>query len=157
MKLLLEKKPTYLSIYGSTALCWTLAVFSVSWSFTQFVGLLGRGVCQSQGRYLHTDIHALCGIRTHDPSVRKCEDTCCLRPCGHCDRLAGNQIVQIKWRRWNEKAGKCICRCSLQFHETQLTAHNLFAFTKLRLGPFENLSKLIAHIFQSTLFVTNVR
>jgi hypothetical protein len=43
--------PTYLpthpfihpSIHGSTALCWALAASSVSWSFTQSVGLLGRG------------------------------------------------------------------------------------------------------------------
>jgi hypothetical protein len=42
--------------------------------------------------YLHTehkhtsDIQALSGIRTHDPSVRASEDTSCLRPRGHCDR-----------------------------------------------------------------------
>jgi hypothetical protein len=30
------------SIYGSTALCWALAAFSRSWSFTESVGLLGR-------------------------------------------------------------------------------------------------------------------
>jgi hypothetical protein len=33
----------YLSICGSTVLCWTLAAFSVSWFFTQSIGLLGRG------------------------------------------------------------------------------------------------------------------
>jgi hypothetical protein len=49
--------------------------------YTQTVGLLGRVISPSQGRYLHaeqpkhkinayTDIHALNGIRTHDPSVR---------------------------------------------------------------------------------------
>jgi hypothetical protein len=27
------------------------------------------------------------GIRTHDPSVRASEDSSCLRPRGHCDRL----------------------------------------------------------------------
>jgi hypothetical protein len=48
---------TYLPIYGSTALCWALASFSVSWSFTQSVGLLGRGIIPSQGRYLHTEQH----------------------------------------------------------------------------------------------------
>jgi hypothetical protein len=37
----------------STVLCWTLAAFSVSWSFTQSVGLLGRGISGSQGSYLH--------------------------------------------------------------------------------------------------------
>jgi hypothetical protein len=49
----------YLSdlIYLHTALCWRLAAFSVSSSFTQSVGLLGRGISQSQGRYLHTGQH----------------------------------------------------------------------------------------------------
>jgi hypothetical protein len=46
-----------LSIYGSTALCWTLAVFSFSWFFTQSVGLLGRGISPSHGCYLHTEQH----------------------------------------------------------------------------------------------------
>jgi hypothetical protein len=48
---------TYLSIYGSTALCWALAAVSVSWSFTQSVGLLGRGISPSQDRSLHTEQH----------------------------------------------------------------------------------------------------
>jgi hypothetical protein len=47
----------YLSIYGSTALRWISAAFSVSWSFPQSVGLLGRGISPSQGRYLHTEQH----------------------------------------------------------------------------------------------------
>jgi hypothetical protein len=66
--------------------------------FTQTVGLLGRVISPSQGRYLHTgqhkhrlnahttNIHALSGIRTHDPSVRESEDSSCFRPRGHCDR-----------------------------------------------------------------------
>jgi hypothetical protein len=54
--------------------------------FTQTVGLLGRWINPSQGRYLHTDIHASSGIRTHDPSVRASEDSSCFRPRGHCDR-----------------------------------------------------------------------
>jgi hypothetical protein len=84
--------------YGFTALCWTLTAFSVSWSYTQSVGLVGRGISMSQGRYLHTeqhkhrikaystDSHVLSGIRSHDPSVRAGEDGSCLRPRGHCDR-----------------------------------------------------------------------
>jgi hypothetical protein len=45
--------------------------------FRHMVGLLGRVICPSQGFYLHrttqhrktrTNIHALSGIRTHDPS-----------------------------------------------------------------------------------------
>jgi hypothetical protein len=50
-------------------------------SFTQTIGPFGRRIGPSQGRYLntgqhkhrinaHTDIHALNGILTHEPSVR---------------------------------------------------------------------------------------
>jgi hypothetical protein len=72
---------------------------SVYWSYAQSVGLLGRGRSPSQGLYLHTeqhkhrinahntDIHALRGIRTHDPSVWAGEDSSCLRPPGHYDRF----------------------------------------------------------------------
>jgi hypothetical protein len=31
-------------------------------------------------------MHALSGIRTHDPSVRVSEDSSCLRRRGYCDR-----------------------------------------------------------------------
>jgi hypothetical protein len=74
-------------------------LFSISWSYTQSVGLSKRGIGPSQGLYLHTeqhkhrinahntDIHALSGIRSHDPSVRAGEDGSCLRQRGYCDRL----------------------------------------------------------------------
>jgi hypothetical protein len=85
----------YLSIYGCTGLV-DLARFFSFLIYTQSVGLLGRRISPSQGRYLHrttqteltyTDIHASSGIRTHDPSVRAVEDGLYLRPRGHCDRL----------------------------------------------------------------------
>jgi hypothetical protein len=79
-----------LSLCGSTALM-DLGHFFSFLIYTQSVGLLGRGISPSQGRYLHTeqhkDIHALSGIRTHDPSVRAGKDGSCLRPRGNCDRL----------------------------------------------------------------------
>jgi hypothetical protein len=67
---------------------------------SQTVGLLGRVISPSQGRclntgqhkhkinaYTHTPIiHAVNGIRTHDPSVRASGDSSCLRPCGYCDQ-----------------------------------------------------------------------
>jgi hypothetical protein len=70
---------------------------------TQTVGLLGRVISPSQGRYVHTgqhkhrinahaDIHALSGIQTHTPSVRASEDSSCVRPHGHCDRQASCYI-----------------------------------------------------------------
>jgi hypothetical protein len=51
-----ENLYTFLISRSSTALCWTLADFSVSWS-TQSVGLLGREISRSQGLYLHTEQH----------------------------------------------------------------------------------------------------
>jgi hypothetical protein len=47
----------YYYYYVSTALCWSLDAFSVSWSYTQLVGLLGRGISSSQGRYLYIEQH----------------------------------------------------------------------------------------------------
>jgi hypothetical protein len=40
-----------------------------------------------QDKRIYTpNIHALSGIRTHDPSVRASEDSSCLRPRDHCDQ-----------------------------------------------------------------------
>jgi hypothetical protein len=46
----------YLSIYGSTALV-DLGSFFSFLIYTQSVGLLGRGISPSQGRYLHKKKH----------------------------------------------------------------------------------------------------
>jgi hypothetical protein len=81
------------SPYLGPGLFFSLVIF-----FTHTVGLLGRVISPSQGRYLHaeqhkriinahTDIHALSRILTHDPNVRESEECSCLRPRGHCDRL----------------------------------------------------------------------
>jgi hypothetical protein len=43
--------------YGSTAICWALASFSVLIPYTQSVGLLGRGISPSQDRYIHREQH----------------------------------------------------------------------------------------------------
>jgi hypothetical protein len=85
------------------------------WSLLQFRNLFytdGRTPWTrdkpSQGRYLHTgqhkhsinantDIHALSGIRTHDPSVQACEDSPCLRPRGQRDRQS-KQCIPPKCR-----------------------------------------------------------
>jgi hypothetical protein len=45
----------------------------------------------TQNKRIHTpNIHALSGIRAHDPSVRASEDSSCLRPRGYCDRLSAD-------------------------------------------------------------------
>jgi hypothetical protein len=42
---------------------------------------------QIQNKCIHTpNIHAVVGIRTHDPSVRAGEDSSCIRPRSHFDR-----------------------------------------------------------------------
>jgi hypothetical protein len=75
-------------------------------SFIHMVGLLRRVISPSQGRYIdtgehkhrinaHTDIHALCGIRTHDPRVPASEDSSYLRPRGHCDRISSSLLSKI--------------------------------------------------------------
>jgi hypothetical protein len=93
-------------IYGlllGPGLCFNFVIF-----ITQTVGVLGRGMSPSQGRYLHigqhkhrinacTNIRDLSGIRTHDPSVRANEDSTCLRPRGHRDRPSPEY-----WKRNNK-------------------------------------------------------
>lgn len=51
-------------IKDSKALCLTLAAFIASWSYTQSVGLVGRWIRPSIGRYLHKGQHK---HRTHMP------------------------------------------------------------------------------------------
>jgi hypothetical protein len=89
------------------SLCWALTAFSVSRFYAESVGLLERGISQSQGLYLYTeqhnhrinthntDIHAFRGIRTHDLSVRASLSS--LRPRGHCDR--NNYHPWFHWKQ----------------------------------------------------------
>jgi hypothetical protein len=111
-----------LSIYLSVCLSMALqpfvgpsSLFSFIIFFTQMIGLLGRAISPSQGRYVHmrttqtqnkrADIHASCGIRPHDPSVRAGEDSSCLRPRGHCDRLPFF-VSQISMQNANPMSNK---------------------------------------------------
>jgi hypothetical protein len=75
--------------------------------FSQKVGFLGRVMSQSQGGHLnkrqckhrinahtHTpNIHALSGVRTHDPNARASENSLCPRHGSYCDR---------QWKRFNQ-------------------------------------------------------
>jgi hypothetical protein len=45
---------------------------------------------QHKHRKTWTDVHALSGIQTHDPSVRAADDSTCLRLHSHCDRQNHN-------------------------------------------------------------------
>jgi hypothetical protein len=79
----------YVWLYSNSLGPWPL--FQFLDLFTQSVGLLGRGISSSQGRYLHTeqhkhwinaDIYTSRWIRNHNPSVWAGKDCSCL---GHCD------------------------------------------------------------------------
>jgi hypothetical protein len=57
---------------------------------------LSKHTTQTQNKRIHTpNIHALSGIRTHDPSVRASEDSSCLRPRGYRDRLASERAKAV--------------------------------------------------------------
>jgi hypothetical protein len=92
------------SLYMENLFVWLYSPLLSLGSFFSFliVHKVGRapwtGISPPQGIYLHTeqhkhrinshntDIHALSGIRTHDPTVRASEDSSYLSPRGHCDR-----------------------------------------------------------------------
>jgi hypothetical protein len=60
--------PAYLWLYSPLL---DLGRFSVFWSSTHSVGLLGRGISPSQGRYLHTGQHKhIIKAQTSMPQVR---------------------------------------------------------------------------------------
>jgi hypothetical protein len=51
---------------------------------------------QTQNKHMHTpNIHALSGIRTHDPSFRASEGSSCLRPLAYRDRQNIHILIVI--------------------------------------------------------------
>jgi hypothetical protein len=76
-----------LSVYGSTDLCWALAAFSVSWSFTQSVGLFGRGIrtTQTQNKRTQTCMPQV-GFEPTTPAFERAKTVHVLDPRGQCHR-----------------------------------------------------------------------
>jgi hypothetical protein len=72
----------------------------------------------------HTDIHAVSGIRTHDPSVRASEDSSCLRPRGHCDQqpryYAGGSYSNVTCLQLRPPSISLQCKVNIR------TLHHLF-------------------------------
>jgi hypothetical protein len=75
---------------------------------------------QTQNKHIHIpNIHALCGIRTHDPGFRASEDSTCLRLFGYSDRrnvflmlgkmLAKNQFSPTEIRNNKQKWEHSAC------------------------------------------------
>jgi hypothetical protein len=59
------------------------------WTSDQLVArpLPKHSTTQTQNKHIRIpNIHALCGIRTHDPGFRVSEDSTCLRTLGYRDR-----------------------------------------------------------------------
>jgi hypothetical protein len=95
--ILRQNNDSFIYIFFSLALQfpWALASAFSFMIILLTVGLLGRVISSSQSLYLSTqnkyihipNIHALCGIWSHDPDFRASEDSSCPRPLGYCDRL----------------------------------------------------------------------
>jgi hypothetical protein len=87
----------------------TLHLLLLLWLYSPLLGLglLGWGISPSE-RPLpkhkinghNTDIHALGGIWTHDPSVRASKNSSCLRPRSHCDWHFAIKILVILMASW---------------------------------------------------------
>jgi hypothetical protein len=95
----------YLSIYGSTALCWALAASSVTWFFTQSIGLLRKGyqpvarplpahrTAQTQNKLTQTSMPQV-WFEPTIPVFERAKTSSCPRPRGHCGY---NRVWQAKW------------------------------------------------------------
>jgi hypothetical protein len=68
------------------------------WTSDQLVArpLLKHRTTQTQNKHI-PNIHALCGIRTHDPGFRASGDSTCLRPLGYRDRLSSRLHPEYLW------------------------------------------------------------
>jgi hypothetical protein len=106
-------------------------------------------ISPSQGLYLHieqhkyeqknTDIRALSGIRTHDPSFREIEDNSCLRRRDHCDRLVSSNRWHVNYQVANATATTTVTSsiCTekrlfliIQHSSTQLRSYIVVHFLK---------------------------
>jgi hypothetical protein len=124
-----------LSIYLFYSHFGALAAFSVSWSFTQSVGILGRGISPSQGRCQHTEDHKHRINADKHPCVKwdsnlrpQCfseQDISFLRPRGHWDR---RQIVP------QEQNSAVAAALSLGVHVEQRFAHSSACDTQANWG-----------------------
>jgi hypothetical protein len=113
-----QAEPQILQFFSSSLLpfgcllpLWSIGLISQFLEHSQTVQLLGRVISSSQVLYLnkrqhkHTEkrthtsnIHALIGIRTHDPGLRASEDSTCLRPLGYRDRqILHTEILLFIW------------------------------------------------------------
>jgi hypothetical protein len=96
---------------------------------------------QTQNKHIHTqNIHALSGIRTHDPGFRASEDSACLRPLGYRDRRYG--LLLVKFSVYDLERIEVFIKSERKNRgsiKTQLISFNL---------PFNFLSELSRALFR---------
>jgi hypothetical protein len=108
----LDFRYTFFLSMALSAKLWPRPLNQFRNNFSQPIGLLGQVISPSQSRYLSTgqhrinayththththtpNIHALSGIRTHDPRVRASEDSPYLILSGYCDRLQVYKLLR---------------------------------------------------------------
>jgi hypothetical protein len=81
----------------------------------------------------NTDIHALSGIRTHNPSVQASKVSSCLRLHGHCDRNFFPFTANIK-HAWKFPFTSSVCLLCVM-----LRYRDNFTLTKLVLTSYSSL------------------
>jgi hypothetical protein len=73
------------------------------WASDQLVArpLPKHRTTQTQNKHIHIpNIHALCGIRTHDLGFRASEDSTCLRPLSYVTGPSIIRMMKLRRMRW---------------------------------------------------------
>jgi hypothetical protein len=90
---------------------------------------------QTQNKHIHTlNIHALCGIRTHDPGFRASEDSTCLRSLGYRDLRIMYGSPNIPTASWLANSETCASFC-LKISECVMNKRSNF---QLEISPVIN-------------------
>jgi hypothetical protein len=71
-------------------------------------------------------VHVLCGIRTHDPSVRANEDSSCLTPRGYCEQHCPPSSAE------NQECVDIFIRSSVRLHGEETTLILPYLYGKLK-------------------------
>jgi hypothetical protein len=157
------QRSIYLSIYDSRTICWALVAFSASWSFTQSVCLLGRGIGPSQGRYLHTGQHKqnkrtqtsmhcylfiiLNGVRL-SPHGTAATTGLLYQPLmiddGDCGSIGGMKIGRGNWSTRRKPAPATLCPPQMPNAHTRARSQAADAVVSQRLTAWANVRPIHA-------------
>jgi hypothetical protein len=96
---------------------------------------------------MQTDINALSGIRTHDPSVWEGEDGSCLTPRGHYDRLCYS-FQSIKWLNTSSEMSQYVGYTASVILATIIEMREMRCVS--RSGPFHYLRDIFLRVTSVT-------